>query len=272
MQAFYHIQGSDLPGRGWNGTRVGSETCVKLLPSGNTMEKLSTGGDSTRLSLVTPIAGPGEVSTVQDLIKTARSLGWGEVVINDWGVLAQAGRTRGPEVTAGRLLMRFRRGPGFYDPWDEMDPASRRYFAWGPLYDSPFLVFLRRKGVTRIELDPPRHWMAPPPVKGFRFSFHLNTRLISVSAACPWLYDNERHQWGPMAGCTEDCARHGGLRMAAPALDKPLFLRDRAILEDPGLNLEDLDLPDLVDRIIYDRIRDSGTGNERRYGRMKGEG
>ena len=152
--------------------------------------------------------------------------------------------------------MRFRRGPGAFDlsdePGDKLDLPTRRYFAWGPLYDSPFLAFLKGKGVDRIELDPPRQWLPVPDLDGFRFSFHRNTRLISVSAACPWLYSEAEGTWNPIKGCDGICRNHNDIVMTSPALKGPLFLRGRATLERVEMDMDELELPDRVDRVIYD--------------------
>ncbi len=245
-------EGDPLP-EGWDGFRIGSESCSQLLPSAENVRRLSENRDPASLSLVTPVAGPDEITDVLSVVTTAVSHGWGEVVVNDWGVLDEVGGTEGIVITAGRLLMRFRRGPGVFDPWDEMDLTTRRYFAWGPLYDSPFLAFLRAKGVTRIELDLPRHWLPLPDLEGFRFSLHQDTRLISVSAACPWLYDEDKGAWKPLADCGRVCTAHKDIMMTSPALKGPLLLRGRAILERVDVDITELNLPDPVDRVIYDR-------------------
>ena len=194
---FLEIRDGDRAPQGWDGFRIGSEFCPQLLPDAKSVVRWSRLKDPGSLSLVTPLAGPDEIAGVLSAVTTAVSEGWGEVVVNDWGVLSELKGMEGNGVTAGRLLMRFRRGPGAFDLsdelgdelGDELDLPTRRYFAWGPLYDSPFLAFLKGKGVDRIELDPPRQWLPVPDLDGFRFSFHRNTRLISVSAACPWLYN-----------------------------------------------------------------------------------
>ena len=251
--SYLHLQGSDPIPEGWDGIRIGSESCSQLLPSAENVRCLSEKRDPASLSLVTPVAGPDEITDVLRAVKTAISHGWGEVVVNDWGVLDEVGNTEGIGITAGRLLMRFRRGPGVFDPWDEMDFPTRRYFAWGPLYDSPFLAFLKGKGVIRIELDLPRHWLPLPDLDGFRFSLHQDTRLISVSAACPWLYDEDKGAWEPLANCGRTCTAHKDIVMTSPALKGPLLLRGRAILERVDVDIAELELPDSVDRLIYDR-------------------
>lgn len=251
---YLHLQGSDPIPEGWDGIRIGSEFCSQLLPSAENVRRLSEERDPGSLSLVTPVAGPDEVTDVLSAVTTAVSQGWGEVVVNDWGVLNETGDMEGIGITAGRLLMRFRRGPGVFDPWDELDLPTRRYFAWGPLYDSPFLAFLRGKGVDRIELDLPRHWLPLPDLDEFRFSLHQDTRLISVSAACPWLYDEEKGAWKPLADCGRTCTAYNDIVMTSPALKGPLLLRDRAILERVDIDITELELPDPVDRLIYDRV------------------
>jgi len=250
---FIEIRDNDSIPEGWDGIRIGSESCSQLLPSAENVRRLSEKRDPGNLSLVTSVAGPDEIADVLSAVKTAVSQGWGEVVVNDWGVLDEVGGTEGIVITAGRLLMRFRRGPGIFDPWDEMDLPTRRYFAWGPLYDSPFLAFLKGKGVTRIELDLPRHWLPLPDLDGFRFSLHQDTRLISVSAACPWLYDEDKGAWKPLADCGRTCTAHKDIVMTSPALKDPLLLRGRAILERVEVDIAELELPDSVDRLIYDR-------------------
>ena len=249
---FIEIRENDSIPEGWDGFRIGSESCSQLLPSAENVRRLSEKRDPGSFSLVTPVAGPDEVTNVLSAVTTAVSRRWGEVVVNDWGVLDEVGKIEGIEVTAGRLLMRFRRGPGVFDPWDEMDLPTRRYFAWGPLYDSPFLAFLRAKSVTRIELDLPRHWLPLPDLDGFRFSLHQDTRLISVSAACPWLYDEDKGAWKPLANCGRTCTAHKDIVMTSPALKGPLLLRGRAILERVYVDITELGLPDSVDRVIYD--------------------
>jgi hypothetical protein len=254
---YLHLQGSGPIPEGWDGTRTGSESCSQLVPSIEDLRSISEKRDPGSLSLVTPVAGPDEVADVLRAVTAAVSMGWGEVVVNDWGVLAEAGGTGGIGITAGRLLMRFRRGPGVFDlledPGDKMDLTTRRYFAWGPLYDSPFLAFLRGKGVDRIELDPPRHWLPLPDLDGFRFSLHQDTRLISVSAACPWLYDETESAWKPAANCGRTCTAHKDIVMTSPSLKGPLLLRGRAVLERVEDDIAELELPDSVDRFIFDR-------------------
>jgi hypothetical protein len=243
---------------GFDGIRIGSEYCSQLLPSADKVRRLSRQMDPATLSLVTPVAGPDEVADVLSAVTIAVSQGWGEVVVNDWGVLNEVGDEvggiEGTGVTAGRLLMRFRRGPGISDSRDESDLPTRRYFAWGPLYDSPFLAFLKAKGVDRIELDPPRHWLPLPDLPGFRFSFHRDTRLIAVSGACSWLYKEDIGVWNPIKDCGRTCTAHKDIVMTSPALKGPLLLRGRAILERVDVDITALALPDPVDRVIFDRI------------------
>ncbi|MDF1526262.1 MAG: hypothetical protein RRA15_05550 [bacterium] len=258
------IRSSYLEGRerdslpeGFDGIRIGSEFCPQLVPSAGKVRHLSRQMDPAALSLVTPVAGPDEVADVLNAVTTAVSHGWGEVVVNDWGVLNElgdeAGGMEGVGITAGRLLMRFRRGPGVFDSRDESDLPTRRYFAWGPLYDSPFLAFLKVKGVDRIELDPPRHWLPLPDMDGFLFSFHRDTRLIAVSGACSWLYKEDKGVWNPIKDCGRTCTAHKDIVMTSPALKGPLLLRGRAILERVDVKIDELELPDCVDRFIYDR-------------------
>jgi hypothetical protein len=250
-------EGDSIP-EGFDGIRIGSEYCSQLLPSADKVRRLSRQMDPATLSLVTPVTGPDEVADVLSAVTTAVSLGWGEVVVNDWGVLNEVGHEvggiEGVGITAGRLLMRFRRGPGAFDSREESDLPTRRYFAWGPLYDSPFLAFLKVKGVDRIELDPPRHWLPLPDLPGFRFSFHRDTRLIAVSAACSWLYKEDKGVWNPIKDCGRACTAHGDIVMTSPALKGPLLLRGRAILERVDVDMTEIALPDPVDRVIYDRI------------------
>jgi len=254
---YLHLQGSDPIPEGFDGFRIGSESCSQLLPSVEKIRVMSENRDPSSLSLVTPVAGPDEVGDVLDAVNTAVSHGWGEVVVNDWGVLDEVGVLEGIGITAGRLLMRFRRGPGKFDLseelGDELDLSTRRYFAWGPLYDSPFLAFLKGNGIDRIELDPPRHWFPLPDLDGFSFSLHHGTRLISVSGACPWLYDEEKGAWKPLVNCERSCAGTD-IVMTNPSLKGPLMLKGRAILERVDLDMIELQLPDSVDRVIYDRI------------------
>ncbi|UCG37965.1 MAG: hypothetical protein JSV00_07110 [bacterium] len=235
-----------------HGFRVGSETCARLLPGPGRLSSLAASGDPAGLTLVTPLAGPDEVDRVLEAISQARSEGWGEVVVNDWGILREVSARPGADITAGRLLLRLRRGPGSLDDWDGLDGASRRYFAWGPLYDRPFLDFLGRQGVARLELDPPRHWLPVPSPDGFRLSMHCDTRLISVLASCPWLPEDSEGQGAEPRNCEKPCTEGGPLAMRAAALEHPLRLCGRAILERVRLPVGEEDLPDRVDRLIYD--------------------
>jgi len=248
---YISCRGSDPIPEGWDGIRVGSETCPRLLPARGDIRHLSERTDPGRLTLVTPLAGPDEVEDVLIAAILADSLGWGEVVVNDWGVLAAAGRLKGVQITAGRLLMRFRRGPGVLDPWDDLDLSSKRYLAWGPLYDSPFLSFLQEKGVSRIELDPPRHWLPLPVRDGFLYSLHSDNRLIAVSGACPWLYDAGEDVVKPMAACRRSCRPGKGLRMTSPRFEGALLLAERAVFEGVAKAGDEGELPERVDRLIH---------------------
>ncbi|MDF1536558.1 MAG: hypothetical protein P1S46_08670 [bacterium] len=251
---------SHSPLEGWDGYRFGSESCFDLLPEMEQIIKISGAFKTEGLTLVTPIAGPGQDLKVMKVVETALEMGWGEIVINDWGILDQAGKLNGPRVTAGRLLMRFRRGPGEFDLWDELDETSKRYFAWGPLYDSGFLDFLGQMGVTRLELDLPRHWLRVPEVDGFALSLHLEERLITVSASCPWLYDGEADSWTDKGSCGQQCRTGKDITMTNTKLDQPLILRGKAVLEkvQEGVALEKL--PANVDRVIYSYQLPAGEG------------
>lgn len=246
----------------WDGMRIGSEFCSQLLPSVQKIQSLSDEISPGSLSLVTPVAGPDEVEGVMSVVKAAVSARWGEIVVNDWGVLSGVTGLAEPDsecgigITAGRLLMRFRRGPGTYEltdsPVGEPDPAIRRYFAWGPLYDSPFLAFLKAKSVDRIELDLPRDWLPIPDLDDFHFSLHLSTRFVSLSAVCPWLYNPDTATWSPVNSCGCVCKSGNVIKMSNPLLKGPLYLSGRAILERVDADIDELVLPDRVDRIIYD--------------------
>jgi hypothetical protein len=253
---------SHFPEGDWDGYRIGSEGCHHLLPGIEQIKKLSERHDPEKLSLITPITGPGHDTNVLEALETALKLGWGEVVVNDWGVLEHVGQVcqidqlekiGTSRITAGRLLMRFRRGPGEVDRWDELDETSRKYFAWGPLYDSGLMGFLRDMGVTRLELDPPRHWLPLPETDGFALSLHLKERFITLSAACPWLYDEKAGSWHSEEECGKRCLS-GDLAMSSANLDQPLILRDKATLEKVQETVDLEDLPDSVDRLIFTRV------------------
>lgn len=250
---YFPLQGSGPIPEGWDGVRVGSETCSSLLPSASRIRDLSEEMDPRSLSLVTSVAGPDEIKGILSVVSTAIFRGWGEIVINDWGILDAVTGSVGTGITAGRLIMRFRRGPGVFDPWDALDSSSRRYFAWGPLYDSSFLAFLKVKGVDRIELDPPRHWLPVPDVNGFQFSMHQDTRLVSVSAACPWLFDEAKGTWRSLTDCKQPCSEQNDVVMTSPQVKGALLMRERAIFEPVDIDIDGLDLPETVDRIINSR-------------------
>jgi hypothetical protein len=241
--------GGSFP-EGWDGLRIGSETCASLLPRPDQLPGLFEGIDPSRLTLVTPLADPREVGFVLECVEAARSGGWGEIVVNDWGVLSETGRRTSGGLTAGRLLMRFRRGPGETDPWENLDEPSRRYFAWGPLFDTPFLKFLKDWGVSRVEADPPRHWIPLPSSTILAVSFHRDTRMISVSGSCPWLRPGE--EWDDRDGCGGECVRSGDLLMHAPALSRPLAMRGKAVIERLDDPPPTDDQPSTVDRLIFD--------------------
>ena len=80
----------------WDGYRLGSETCHRLLPSLETMERLTGRFDAGKLTLVTPMAGQGTVSAVVRVVQAAMDLGWSEVVLNDWGILEKLSGSRFP--------------------------------------------------------------------------------------------------------------------------------------------------------------------------------
>ena len=244
---------SHFPEGDWDGYRIGSEGCHHLLPGSEQIKILSESLDPEKLSLITPIVGPGHDTNVLEVAETALKLGWGEVVVNDWGVLEQIGQTGASRIAAGRLLMRFRRGPGEVDRWEDLDETSRKYFAWGPLYDSGFLGFLRDMGVIRLELDPPRHWLSLPETDGFSLSMHLEERFITLSAACPWLYDENTGSWQSEEECGKRCLS-GDLGMSSDRLDQPLILRNKAILEKVEEPVDIENLPRSVDRLIFANV------------------
>jgi hypothetical protein len=205
---------------GWDGLRVGSEGCARLVPGPSRVDATGRSDPAPgAVSLVTPLLPPSEYARVLEAALAALEAGWAEVVVNDWGLLsALAGKAQG-RLTAGRLLMRARRGPGEGDPWEGLDPASREYFAWGPLGDRPFLDFLRGKGVERLELDPPRHWhpLRVPP--GFRLSLHADHRLVTLAGNCPFLYREGEGRWAE-GDCRLAC-RERAIHLTAPGFAPP---------------------------------------------------
>lgn len=247
-------------GLNWDGYRAGSESCVHLLPDGEN-PVLPDIPEGKLRTLVTPITGPSGLERVLDLAIRAHENGWEEIVANDWGVLRELCGVAGKKVTAGRLLMRFRRGPGMGDPWQHLDDGSRKYFAWGPLYDGPFLHFLAEMGIERLEADSPRHWHPLPGLAGFKVSLHANTRMISVSSQCPWLYHPGMDGWSTPERCSRDCLRSGPVLLHSEHLDGPLVQRGMEILEDASGSWKEKDLPPEVDRLIYTHEPVFGTLN-----------
>ncbi len=244
----------------WDGYRVGSESCVHLLPDRDRLLNSGVPEGKSR-TLVTPITGPSGLDRILDLAISVHQSGWGEIVVNDWGVLNELSPVAGKKITAGRLLMRLRRGPGSEDPWPCLDDDSRRYFAWGPLCDGPFLDFLAGMGITRLEVDPPRHWYPLPGLQDFRVSLHGDNRLISVSAQCPWLYHPGKDNWSITMNCEKSCLMSGPVLLHSEHLDKPLVQRGMEILEDASGSWKEEDLPPEVDRIIYSPDPSFGTVN-----------
>ena len=245
------------PTAGWDGYCFGSESCSHLLPASGELDRIRRLCGSSPCVLVTPLAGPSEFEKVLRTARDALGAGWDEVVVNDWGVLSELSPGNPGSVTGGRLLLRSRRGPGSFDPWRDLDEESRRYFAWGPLYDGPFLSFLRNMGVSRLEIDPPRHWMPVPDVQGFSLSFHGDFRLISLASRCPWLHNTGEDRWERPARCPRGCLESGCVLLYADALKKPLVHLGREILEDASDDWREEDLPDTIDRLIY-----AGFGTE----------
>ena len=242
-----------LPPRaeGWHGFRFGSESCPHLLPPVRELGRLRMSCGSFPCSLVTPVAAPSDLERVLQTARDALNAGWDEVVVNDWGVLSELSPGNGDAITAGRLLLRLRRGPGTFDPWSSLDEDSRRYFAWGPLYDGSFLSFLMDMGVPRLEIDAPRHWMPLPEVKGFQLSFHADSRLVSIASRCPWLYSPAEDRWEQPARCRRACMVSGPVLMYAGPLGKPLMHRGREILEDASGDWREKDLPGNIDRLVF---------------------
>ena len=237
--------------RDWSGYRIGSESCVHLLPDSSRLQDGWEVPEGKSRTLVTPVAGPFGLDRVLDLAHWAHRRGWEEIVVNDWGVFKELSSVEGIKITAGRLLMRFRRGPGSSDPWPDLDDDSRRYFAWGPLCDGPFLEFLCQSGITRFETDPPRHWHPMPDLGSVRLSLHADNRLISVSSQCPWLYHPRKDNWSAGAQCPANCRTSGPVLLHSEHLDQPLIQRGMEILDDASGSWREEDLPPEVDRIIY---------------------
>ncbi len=236
----------------WDGIRLGSETCPLLLPDKALMEKTTRDYVPEKLSLVTPLTGQKDLARVLSAAEVALDLGFSEIVVNDWGVLHELSGISDRKLTAGRLLLRFRRGPGQSDSWDHLDAESRKYFSWGPLYDRSFLSFLSTLNVARLELDPPRHWMAIPVPVNLALSFHSQYRLVSVSAFCPWRYSDETEGGVDMDVQCDKCLKSGPVRLDAAPLEKPLLQWGHSILEAAADDWAEEDLPPEVDRIIYE--------------------
>jgi hypothetical protein len=255
----------------WDGERVGSEGCALLVPGapgvcGAGRAFVAPG----RASLVTPLLAPSEFPRVLEAALAALEAGWGEVVVNDWGLLHALAGKAGGRLTAGRLLMRARRGPGEGDPWEGLDPYSREYFAWGPLRDRPFLDLLREKGVARLELDPPRHWHPLRVPAGFRLSLHADHRFVTLAGNCPFLYHRDQGKWVG-AGCGLAC-RARSILLSAPALVPPgggasafaeaaadrsagrpfgFVQSGRLVLEEAADAITEADLPAEADRLVF---------------------
>ncbi len=245
----------------WHGLRYGSESCVRLLPEQGALGRIRDEYAERFLTLATPLCGPDEIIGIAAMADRALDLGWDEVVVNDWGLLSRLSGRWGGRMCAGRLLLKLRRGPGWGDPWEDLDGESRRYFAWGPLYDSALLSVLDDLGVVRLEVDPPRHWMPLPATEQFLVSFHGDARLVSISGRCPWLYDPAEDCWrNPEPGCLS-CRESGPLLMYAQGLSRPLIQWGREILEEASDAWREEDLPDSVDRIIYSNFPIAGTIN-----------
>jgi hypothetical protein len=231
-----------------DGYRFGSEGCSALLPSASDLGRAPArlNVPAAALSLVTPLCAPADLDAVLPLATEALAAGFGEVVVNDWGVLESLAAGGAGRLTAGRLLLRLRRGPGEEDPWETLDPSSRLYMAWGALGDTPFLDVLKEHGVSRLEADLPRHWLAPPAV-GLPLTLHADFRLVSLANACPFAFRPRSGTWGPTAACRRPC-RGRPVILRHPPRAVALVADGRRLLEPVLARLSDL--PPEVDRLV----------------------
>lgn len=237
---------------GWDGLRLGSEGCAGLVPAPVPTGPPLCPGEPERLSLVTPPLGPREFEEVRAGALAALRAGWREVVVNDWGLLDVLGEEGRGRLTAGRLLLRARRGPGESDPWGTLDEASRSYLAWGPLLDLALLDLLRDMGVSRLELDPPRHWQAIPEAEGFSLTLHADHRLVTLAGNCPFTFDPARGRWRSRSdeGCgPADCVSFPPILLSCPALPRSLVQSGRLVLEEA--EVPEGGLPPAVDRLAF---------------------
>lgn len=194
---------------------LGSELCEQLLPSRRTAQAGidCAAGRSLQVALLTPIASPGTIRQLADLLPLLPA--GSEVIINDWGV-AHFTREHFPALVpaAGRLLCKMIRDPRL--PSAEWAPHCTHNL------DSERLqrVF-RRAGFRRLEID------APPFATSESFSglplpagVHLPFSVVAKGRMCRIgsMYRQGPERFAPGRKCRKECL-HLSATMTRPGSD-----------------------------------------------------
>ncbi|MFH1835206.1 MAG: hypothetical protein ABH851_03345 [Methanobacteriota archaeon] len=160
---------------------LGDEFCERLLPSEREVEKIVKKAGSTHLTLVTPYLTDSGISRARKLLDLLPEKT--EVVLNDWGLLAEV-QKRNLSPVLGRLLLKYKRDPRLELIESKIPKACLEVLHSSALTQNRFKEFLIKQGIGRIELDNTIALIDHGDLKGFKVSVHVPYVYVSTTRQC----------------------------------------------------------------------------------------
>lgn len=235
----------------------GNEFCDELIPSPEDLkEALSIVlGDNKRFTLMTCYVSEHKIRRYWCLLETlAQTIPAGEVVINDWGLLAVC-LENGLTPVLGRLLTRQKRDPRIVDFVQKVvSPARCRLQQMG-LNDAT-IDFLKQHRIHRIELDNLSQGIDPGQIRdsGMSYSVYVPFGYVTTSRICFFRNkDRERGEKFMIGPCAAACRGGRILRLRNKQMQPFLFMKGNTVFAKnprkpffgPGQS---------VDRLVYEPV------------------
>jgi hypothetical protein len=181
----------------YNRIYFGNETCERLIPDTDELEKVYTQltGQGIPLTYVTPYTGPDGIKKIEQNLHYLNAFNDIEVVFNDWGVLHLIEKKfPNLEPVFGRLMIKSKRDPRFSEspysihPYkiEKLDKVARKQVESiiGNSLEIPgYTEFLSGKGIGRAGFE-----TLPSESEDIKKQFKKNTSGMQFDLYWPWTY------------------------------------------------------------------------------------
>ncbi len=187
---------------------IGSEYCLKAFPACY-YEIIKRCKKNYKIGILTPPLVESDIKRFIQLFSKTKELlnDVFEIIVNDWGVLnyLQENKSEKINIVLGRLLSYQKRGnQKLYGLFDQS------LLSYVPVLNDRNVNFLKKLGVSRIEIDVPPWGVRLNTNVGISISLYMPFSIQSYTLNCPFTFSGARWDKKCRRECLENYLTYAG--------------------------------------------------------------